>query len=138
MNTTRCVMALGIVLAVLWGSGGGELQDERSTYMQFKLAHAQQLLGGLVREDFPAISRHAQQLKLLSQDASWEVYRGAEYEQLSVMFRRETDRLAEAAGHRNLDGATLAYVQLTLTCVQCHDQMRKNEAKPIAASREEP
>lgn len=135
MTTTRCLMALGLALAVLWGSGGGELQDERDTYMQFKLAHAQQLLGGLVREDYTAISRHAQQLKLLSQDASWEAYRGAEYEELSVMFRRETDRLTDAAAHRNLDGATLAYVQLTLTCVQCHEQMRTDDAKSIAAPR---
>jgi cytochrome c556 len=47
-----------------------------------------------------------------------------EYSQRSAEFRRAADALTEAARKRNLDGATLAYVDVTTKCVSCHKYVR--------------
>jgi hypothetical protein len=44
--------------------------------------------------------------------------------QYSAEFQRSTKALAEAAKKKNADGASLAYVQLTLTCVNCHKHIK--------------
>jgi hypothetical protein len=40
-------------------------------------------------------------------------------------FRRSADSIVQAAKAKNLDGAALAYVDMTLTCVRCHKHVRK-------------
>ena len=35
-----------------------------------------------------------------------------------------TERMSKAADEQNLDAAALAYVQLTLNCVDCHKHVR--------------
>ena len=37
------------------------------------------------------------------------------------------DALIQAADEKNLDAATLAYTQLTISCVNCHKQVRAAE-----------
>jgi hypothetical protein len=134
----RCLL----LVAVLAGCGGlwcvsaetrvpdAPVPNARPQLMRAKLIHCQKVLEALTVEDYPAMAKHARQLKLLSQDASWEVFRGIEYEQQSVVFRRTTDALSASAEARNLDGATLAYVQLTMSCVNCHKYVRSQKATP--------
>jgi len=40
-------------------------------------------------------------------------------------FRRNAASLVQKAKEKNLDGAALAYVDMTLTCVKCHKHMRE-------------
>ena len=40
-------------------------------------------------------------------------------------FRRAVENLQEKAAQKNLDGAALGYVELTLTCVKCHKYVRE-------------
>ena len=40
------------------------------------------------------------------------------------MFRRQANALTKAAQEKNLDAATLAYVRLTMSCVDCHKFVR--------------
>ena len=54
----------------------------------------------------------------------WNVIQTPEYQQRSDEFRRHARALTKAAQDKNLDGATLAYVQLTLACVECHKHVR--------------
>ena len=49
----------------------------------------------------------------------------SDYETLRTAFKQSADALAKAAKDRNADAASLAYVQLTLNCVNCHKFMRK-------------
>lgn len=93
-------------------------------FMRLKLSHAQDVLEGLATEDFRRIARGAQKLRSLAADASWSVYETEEYSLYSREFVDATRQMSTAARDKNIDGAALAYVQLTLTCVQCHKHVR--------------
>jgi hypothetical protein len=93
-------------------------------FMQLKLNHSQKVLEGIALEDYEAISKHSQAISLLSQEASWQVLQTPDYLQHSAEFRRAADALTAAAKKKNLDGAALAYVDLTMKCVNCHKYVR--------------
>lgn len=95
-----------------------------SDFMQLKLEHTQAVLDGLVREDFAKIDKHAQRISLLTHEEAWQVIQTPEYRRRSEEFRRAADNIAKAAQQKNLDGATLAYVEMTLNCVSCHRAVR--------------
>lgn len=102
-----------------------EAADEKvSVLMRGKLENAKQILEGLALQDFEKIGRNAQQLSLLSRDAGWQVVQTPEYLQLSAEFRQSAEDIMKSSRQKNLDGATLAYVGLTLKCVQCHKYVR--------------
>jgi hypothetical protein len=70
---------------------------------------------------------------LLSHESNWNVLQTEEYVLDSSDFRRRTDGLIRAAKSKNLEGASLAYVEVTLSCVHCHKHVRdarKNPALP--------
>lgn len=92
--------------------------------MRQKLDHSQGLLEGLVLENFDIIERNANDLRILSDLSSWNVLRTPEYQRLSTTFRDTADRLSRSALNESLEGATLAYVELTLQCVECHTHVR--------------
>lgn len=104
------------------------LSDARP-FMQLKLAHAQDLLEAIALEDFEGMATHAQKISVLTLDEDWQVLKTPDYVRHSTDFRRSTDALAEAARQKNLDGATLAYVQMTMQCVQCHKHVRTERVK---------
>ncbi len=99
-------------------------QENTKPFMRAKLAHSQEVLKGLTTEDFTIIVKNAQEMSLLSQAAQWQVIQTPEYVQRSAEFRREVDGLMEAAREKNLDGATLAYVKVTMNCIECHKYVR--------------
>jgi hypothetical protein len=117
-----------IVIAVLGSivTQRAASQDDRpaKVFMRSKLEHSQKLLEGLALEDFAAMDKHSQELSLLSLVASWQVLQTPEYAQQSLEFRRAADALTEAARKKNLDGAALAYVEMTMKCVKCHKYVR--------------
>ncbi len=93
-------------------------------FMRLKLAHAQDVLEGLATEDFRQIARGAQKLRSLAADASWNVYETEEYTLYSREFVDAARQMSKGARDKNIDTAALAYVQLTLSCVQCHKHVR--------------
>jgi cytochrome c556 len=93
-------------------------------FMRAKLDHAQKVLEGLAMEDHHLIVKHSQELSLLSLAANWQVLQTPEYAQQSLEFRRAVDSLTEAGRKKNLDGAALAYVDVTMKCVNCHKYVR--------------
>ena len=93
-------------------------------FMRLKLDHTQKIVEGLALEDFDLISKHAKEIGMLSKHETWRVYQTPEYGIYSADFQRITDGLVEAADDENLDGAALAYVEMTLSCVKCHKYTR--------------
>ena len=93
-------------------------------FMQLKLKSSQQILEGIVMEDFDRVAKHAQQMSLLSQAATWQVLQTPEYLQQSTEFRRAADALTSAAKKKNVDACALAYMEVTLKCVNCHKYVR--------------
>jgi cytochrome c556 len=126
-----------VVLAVAAVTGSRPTADESTTrpdqvavFMRAKLAHSQNVLEGLAVEDYDLIDKGAQELSLASEDASWQVLQTEDYARQSADFRRSCDSLRKAAKSRNLDGAALAWMEVTMKCVQCHKYVRDVRDEP--------
>jgi hypothetical protein len=102
----------------------GQSTPEFDALMMRKLSSAQAVLQGLAMEDHELIGRESQTLQLLSQESDWNVLQTAEYDQLSDDFRKSASRLRVASQEQNLDAAGLAYIKLTISCIECHRHMR--------------
>ena len=102
----------------------GPQADQVAVFMRAKLAHADHVLEGLAIEDYEMIERAAQELSLASLDSNWQVLQTEDYVRQSAEFRRSCDALKKAAQEKNLDGAALAWMDVTLKCVQCHKYVR--------------
>ena len=121
-------VAAVIMTAFLIGSGQSEEPNKVRDFMPVKLSYSQKVLEGLTIEDFDLIAKNSQAMSLLSQATNWQVLTTAEYLQQSQDFRRTADALTEAATKKNLDGAALAYVELTMKCINCHKYVRGVQA----------
>jgi cytochrome c556 len=93
-------------------------------FMREKLELSQRVLEGLATEDYDLIIAKGRRLSAMSQEADWRVFENPDYEQQSAAFRRHVDSLVKAAKDKNLDAATLAYVRVTMSCVDCHKLVR--------------
>jgi hypothetical protein len=113
-----------LVLTALVTPGHSQKTDNVGVFMRAKLKHAQKVIEGLATEDYDMIAKGAQEMSLLSQATTWQVLQTPEYNQHSLEFRRSADALTEAAKQKNLDSAALAYVDVTLKCVNCHKYVR--------------
>ena len=110
-----------------WSNGMPKVNDVRD-FMQVKLEDSKKVLEGLTVEDFDLIVKNSQAMSLLSEDAAWQVLQTPEYAERIAEFRRTTDRLTAAAKKKNLDGAALAYVELTMKCIDCHKYIRDEQS----------
>ena len=124
MQKTTILIAVLILICVAAPAITDEPVGKEQVFMRTKLAHSQQVLEGLATEDFQIIALNSNQLKLISLDANWQVLQTEEYIRQSKEFRRAADNLTAAAEKKNLDGAVLAYFQLTQSCVSCHKYVR--------------
>ena len=93
-------------------------------FMRDKLELSQRVLEGLTTEDYDLIMAKATRLSAMSKEADWRVFENPDYDQQSVTFRRHVNSLVKAAKDKNLDAATLAYVRVTMSCVDCHKLVR--------------
>ena len=93
--------------------------------MAEKLKNAQGLLEGLATNDFNKIQKGAEELIRISKAAEWTVHKTPLYEVQTNNFRRAAETIIQKAKAKNLDGATLAYVDMTVTCVRCHQYCRE-------------
>lgn len=98
----------------------------RTELMKQKLAASEKILEGLALEDYDAIVQHSQRISLLTLEESWNYLQTVDYRRESEEFRRAADAVSAAAKQKNLDGAALAYMQMTLSCVRCHKYLRSN------------
>jgi hypothetical protein len=106
-------------------SGHTQQQDKVGELMKKKLTFAQKVLEGIALNDPDKIASSANELILISQKAEWLVLETPQYKLHSNDFRRAAETLATQAKAKNLDGAALAYVDMTLTCVKCHKHVRE-------------
>jgi cytochrome c556 len=95
--------------------------------MRDKLTHMQKLLDGLVTDDFAAVAEQAELLKIVGKAASWQAIDTAEYKMQSRRYTRLTEKLEAAAADGNRDAALLQYLQLNISCVDCHQYIREQQ-----------
>lgn len=118
------VAVLGLVGVAGRISGQGKQSSVVQELMQKKLKSAQHVLEGLALADFAKITRSAEDLIQHSKTLEWRVLRTPRYELHTNEFRRAAENLIDKAKQKNIDGAALAYVELTLSCVRCHQHVR--------------
>jgi hypothetical protein len=92
--------------------------------MKAKLDRSQNVLEGLLRKDFKKVAQGAREMKRISEAAEWPRARDNVYEHFSAEFRRQCNRLESLANNGNHEGATFLYLQMTTTCIHCHDHVR--------------
>jgi hypothetical protein len=113
------------LLALVMGAGFGDsLASSQSAQirdlMKVKLEHSQQILAAVATSDWINLERHSAALLLVVQNPAWTTLTTPEYVRYSAAFLGATQDLVEAAKQRDLETASMAYVSLTLSCVQCH------------------
>jgi NurA-like 5'-3' nuclease len=123
----RFVIHLMLIAALAVGlslAADASAEDKLSDFMKAKLTHSEKVLEGLSRGDYALIVKHSQAMSLLCEDELWSVLMTPEYLQRSKEFRRSVDAITDAGREKNLESATLAYVDSTLKCVNCHKYVR--------------
>jgi hypothetical protein len=144
MNPTPLRKALGlfglcaILLGVVAATGHGQQNKAVRQFMRQKLDHSQKVLEGLMNEDYDQIAKNARLMRELSEDAQWRISPNISYIRLSTEFQGLADELARKAKDHNLDGATLAYVKLTMNCVECHRLVRDERLIALGNKRHAP
>jgi len=119
-------LAAACLVMVVCASPDGHAADRDTLriFMRAKLDHSQKVLEGLAVDDMEMVAKHSQELALLSHAANWQVMQTEDYLNHSLEFRRAANAVTKAAREKNVDGATLAYVSMTMSCVKCHKYVR--------------
>jgi hypothetical protein len=122
--------SVGLALtAAAWAAQeGAQKPRSRAEFMRMKLEYSKKVLEGLTLEDYQAISKTAKALKRLSEAAEWEVPtipNATDYVVFTTEFQRLADEMDRKAKEKNIDGATLAYLRMTMNCVNCHKYVRQ-------------
>jgi cytochrome c556 len=120
--SSQTLIIATLLFAVVQGQAAPK--DDLRDFMHAKLTHSQKVLEGLTSNDFDLIAKHAEQLTQVSQASNWQVLQTEDYIEQSREFRRASSAVRDAAKKKNLDGAALAYVDMTMKCVNCHKYVR--------------
>jgi hypothetical protein len=123
-----CLALVALSAAVVAVQGEVQRPHSRAEFMRTKLEYSKKVLEGLTLEDYDTIAKSARALRLLSQAAEWEVPtipNATDYVTYTREFQQLTDEMAKKAREKNIDGATLAYLRLTMNCVNCHKYVRE-------------
>mgnify|MGYP001545661487 CR=1 FL=1 len=123
------LIAAGALLLGGWQlyerSAGQNTGQDLEAFMQRKLDYSKFILEGLATENYEKIADNAGKLASLSLESTWNTINTEEYLTQSREFRRAAQRMAAAAREKNVDRATLGFVDVTVRCVECHSYLRK-------------
>ncbi len=122
------VFLVAVLGPVIWGFGVHAAPPQPAdvaAVMQKKLQHAQKVLEGIALADLDKVGEHARELAALSRQAEFMTLKTAQYELRANEFRRALDDIQRGVKQKNLDAATLGYMDLTLSCVRCHKHVRE-------------
>ncbi|MBC8353192.1 MAG: cytochrome c [Planctomycetes bacterium] len=123
----KCI-AIGIVAVAFLASAvvaeDPENKKEPSFWMKQKLKYSQEILNGLAQEDYELITKNAMTMKGLNKIEAFVRQKPEGYRTQLKTFQFSVNELVRSAENENLDGAVLAFTQMTISCVNCHKQLR--------------
>jgi hypothetical protein len=93
-------------------------------FMRKKLEATQKVMEGLAVEDYDLIGQGARQLEGISAAADFAVVKDALYTQHADEFRRTISKIQKGAKEKRLDSAALGYMDMTMSCIECHKFVR--------------
>ena len=123
MKISKLPVVFLIVVMLLPAMVSSSKEEQPESDMQRKLDCSSTILDGLVTENFDKILSGAETLNELGKH-KWLENESAAYRTQNQVFWFTTGTLVMAAQNRNIDGATLAYTQMTHSCVNCHKLIR--------------
>ncbi|MDA8743769.1 hypothetical protein N9N28_03945 [Rubripirellula amarantea] len=94
-------------------------------WMQKKLDYSTAILKGLSLGDFELIEANARQMRLLNRIEGFVRSRNPDYRTHVHAFERASDEVIRQAKKQSIDGVIVAYHQLTVSCVRCHQTLRE-------------
>lgn len=97
-----------------------------SIWMKKKLDYSQNILAGITAEDFDKITDNARAMKGLGKFEAFVRSRNAAYTRQLQTFEEINDEIIRQADNDNVEGAALAFTQLTINCVNCHKVLRQH------------
>jgi hypothetical protein len=124
----RRLLCSALLLPLLADSTSSQEKKKREPdpLMTAKLKESQTVLEGLALNDFAKVQKSAEELLRISKEAQFrKALNTPRYDLHANSFQRAAETLIEKAKAKNIDGATLAYVDMTLSCVRCHQHARE-------------
>lgn len=106
---------------------GGEAHKP-SIWMKQKLKHSQKIFAGMVEGDLFAVEESARILKFTSRLENFVKARHKGYRAQLKDFQVANNKILKGAKEKDIDKVTLAYNQMTVSCVACHKQLRAGDS----------
>jgi len=101
-----------------------------SFWMSMKLEYSKRMLEALTAGNFTEMTKTAQQMRLLSKLEGFVRNRNPDYAEQMHAFDLANKQMIRQSRRGNIDGATLAFQQLTSSCVACHVSLREPPSEP--------
>ena len=93
-------------------------------FMRQKLQASNSILEGLCTEDLTMVADGAQTLMKMSGEEKWRVSNDILYRRYSTEFVHAVEELEHEAKDNDMDGTSLAWVNVTMKCLKCHEWVR--------------
>jgi cytochrome c556 len=123
-RVSRWFVGLALIAMVIPAFGDEPKTEDASFWMKRKLELSQKVFAALTEGDFDTIDQSARTMGKLNTIEKFIRGRNPEYRAQLEIFKFANEELIRHADKKNIDGATLAFNQLTLSCVNCHKQLR--------------
>lgn len=112
------------------GVAGGEVpkitaEQPMSVWMERKLGYSQEVLKALAMGDFASLELNAERMRLIGRVEAFARNQNPQYAAQLRVFDLANRELTRQARKKNIEGATLAFQQLTGSCVACHITLRE-------------
>jgi len=108
--------------------GSGDKKDDPAgslhRFMRQKMQASNLILEGLCMDDMKTVSLGAQTLLKMPSEAKWRVTNDMMYRRYSNEFVQAVEELKKEAEENDIDGASMAWVNVTMKCLKCHKWVR--------------
>ncbi|MCR9119155.1 MAG: hypothetical protein NXI22_19660 [bacterium] len=98
----------------------------RKVFMRIKLHSSEKVLEGIVTRNFDLIDSGAKEMKAMSEASNWPKADDETYKHYGAEFRRLCQKMSAMAKDKNLEGVSFAHIQITTSCIACHDYVHSS------------
>ncbi len=101
-----------------------ELEPALRKFMLQKLEASNDVLAGLMTDDFDRIANAADKLSRMSQAEEWRVSNDPTYARFGREYRQAIERLKSKTRKSAPEQTAVAWMNVTLSCIECHQWVR--------------
>lgn len=106
----------------------GDKEDEPvggvHRFMRQKMQASNRILEGLCTDDLKLVTEGTETLLKMPKEAKWRISNDIMYRRYSTEFVQAVEELQEEAENHDIDGASMAWVNVTMKCLKCHKWVR--------------